>query len=47
MNQPEPTTQTDVESQFDGLDVDTPQVGIVMGSKSDQDTMAKAAAELE
>ena len=47
MNQPEPTTQTDVESQFADMDVDTPQVGIVMGSKSDQDTMAKAAAELE
>ncbi len=29
------------------MDVTHPQVGIVMGSKSDQDTMAKAAAELE
>ena len=43
----EPTTQTDVESQFAEMDVNAPQVGIVMGSKSDHDTMAKAAAELE
>ncbi len=43
----DPVTQTEVESEFDGLDVDTPAVGIVMGSKSDHDTMAKAAAELE
>ena len=43
----EPTTQADVESQFAEMDVNAPQVGIVMGSKSDHDTMAKAAAELE
>jgi len=43
----EPETQTETVGQFDELDVDSPQVGIVMGSKSDQDTMAKAAAELE
>lgn len=43
----DPTTETDVESQFADIDVNTPQVGIVMGSKSDQETMAKAAAELE
>ena len=45
MNEPE--TQTETVGQFDELDVDSPQVGIVMGSKSDQETMAKAAAELE
>jgi len=43
----EPQTQTETDSQFDELDVNSPAVGIVMGSKSDQDTMAKAAAELE
>ncbi len=43
----EPATETEVESQFADMDVNAPQVGIVMGSKSDHDTMAKAAAELE
>lgn len=46
---PEPaaTTQTVVEEEFEELDVDTPLVGIIMGSKSDMDTMQKAAAELD
>ena len=40
--------ETEVEHQFDDLDVDdAPQVGIVMGSKSDMPLMEKAAAELE
>ena len=40
--------ETAVEHQFDELDVDdAPQVGIVMGSKSDMPLMEKAAAELE
>jgi 5-(carboxyamino)imidazole ribonucleotide mutase len=40
--------ETQVEHQFDDLDVDAPpQVGIVMGSKSDMPVMEKAAAELE
>jgi 5-(carboxyamino)imidazole ribonucleotide mutase len=42
---PEPTTA--VEEEFADLPVDAPRVGIVMGSKSDQETMAKASAELE
>jgi 5-(carboxyamino)imidazole ribonucleotide mutase len=42
-----PITETQVESQFDDLDVNAPQVGIVMGSKSDMPTMEKAARELE
>ena len=43
-----PVTQTEVEHQFDDLDVDdAPQVGIVMGSKSDMPVMEKAAARLE
>jgi 5-(carboxyamino)imidazole ribonucleotide mutase len=45
---PAPVTETEVEHQFDDLDVDAPpQVGIVMGSKSDMPTMEKAAGELE
>ena len=42
-----PLTETEVESEFDELDVDAPRVGIVMGSKSDMPTMEKAARELE
>jgi phosphoribosylcarboxyaminoimidazole (NCAIR) mutase len=43
-----PDTQTEVEHEFDELDVDdAPQVGIVMGSKSDVPLMEKAADELE
>jgi phosphoribosylaminoimidazole carboxylase PurE protein len=41
-----PTAQTEVEEEFAELEVDAPLVGIVMGSKSDMDTMQKAAAEL-
>ena len=48
---PQPTgeavTQTEVEHQFDELDVDAPHVGIVMGSKSDMPVMEKAGKELE
>ena len=42
----EPTTQTDVEAELEGLEVDAPVVGIVMGSKSDMPIMEKAAKEL-
>jgi 5-(carboxyamino)imidazole ribonucleotide mutase len=43
-----PAVETQVEHEFDELDVDAPpQVGIVMGSKSDLPVMEKAAAELE
>jgi 5-(carboxyamino)imidazole ribonucleotide mutase len=35
-------TQTEPETQFDELDVDTPLVGIIMGSKSDMPEMEKA-----
>jgi 5-(carboxyamino)imidazole ribonucleotide mutase len=41
-----PATETDVEEEFAELEVDAPLVGIVMGSKSDMDTMQKAAKEL-
>jgi phosphoribosylaminoimidazole carboxylase PurE protein len=42
-----PVTETEVGHEFDDLDVDTPRVGIVMGSKSDMPVMEKAADELE
>lgn len=42
----EPTTQTDVNAELEGLEVDAPLVGIVMGSKSDMPIMEKAAKEL-
>jgi phosphoribosylaminoimidazole carboxylase PurE protein len=42
----EPTTQTDVSTELEGLEVDAPLVGIVMGSKSDMPIMEKAAKEL-
>ena len=42
-----PVTETEVEHQFDDLDVDAPRVGIVMGSKSDMPVMEKAGDELE
>jgi len=43
----EPAVETEVEHQFDDLAVDTPIVGIVMGSKSDMPVMEKAGKELE
>ena len=43
----QPTTEEQVEAEFDGLDVDAPRVGIIMGSKSDMETMEKAAKVLE
>jgi 5-(carboxyamino)imidazole ribonucleotide mutase len=44
----EAVPQTEVEHEFDELDVDdAPQVGIVMGSKSDMPVMEKAGEQLE
>jgi 5-(carboxyamino)imidazole ribonucleotide mutase len=40
-------TETEVESEFEGMEVDAPLVGIVMGSKSDMDAMKSAAKELD
>ena len=37
----------EMEEEFAALDVDAPRVGIVMGSKSDLETMEKAQKELE
>jgi 5-(carboxyamino)imidazole ribonucleotide mutase len=36
-----------VEEEFSDMEVDTPLVGIVMGSKSDMELMQKAAKELD
>jgi phosphoribosylaminoimidazole carboxylase PurE protein len=44
---PDPMSAEDVEAQLEGIDVDAPRVGIVMGSKSDMEAMQKAAGELE
>ena len=40
-------TATQFEADLEALPVDAPRVGIVMGSKSDAETMAKASAELD
>ncbi|HSD80296.1 MAG TPA: 5-(carboxyamino)imidazole ribonucleotide mutase [Solirubrobacteraceae bacterium] len=40
-------TQTDPETEFAALDVDAPLVGIIMGSKSDMETMEQAGRVLE
>jgi phosphoribosylaminoimidazole carboxylase PurE protein len=40
-------TETEVETEFDAMDVDAPRVGIIMGSKSDMDEMQKAGEPLE
>jgi 5-(carboxyamino)imidazole ribonucleotide mutase len=42
-----PLTETDPESEFEELDVDSPRVGIIMGSKSDMPEMEKAGSVLE
>jgi 5-(carboxyamino)imidazole ribonucleotide mutase len=44
---PEPTREAEMDAQLEGISVDAPRVGIVMGSKSDMETMEKAARELE
>src|SRR5256884_8443561 len=42
-----PEALTEVEAELEGIEVDAPRVGIVMGSKSDMPEMEKAAQELE
>ena len=37
-----PLTEAEAEHALDGLETDAPRVGIIMGSKSDWDTMQKA-----
>jgi 5-(carboxyamino)imidazole ribonucleotide mutase len=43
----EPQVETQTESEFEGMEIDAPRVGIVMGSKSDMAAMTAAAEELE
>lgn len=43
----EPQTLTSVEQLFEEVEVDEPQVGIIMGSKNDKPTMQPAGAALE
>jgi phosphoribosylaminoimidazole carboxylase PurE protein len=45
-HEPAPLAEEVVEAEFEGLEVDTPLVGIVMGSKSDLPAMEAAAKEL-
>lgn len=40
-------TEEETEAEFAGMEVDAPRVGIIMGSKSDMDEMAKAGQVLE
>jgi 5-(carboxyamino)imidazole ribonucleotide mutase len=42
-----PEALTEVEAEFEGIEVDAPLVGIVMGSQSDLPEMEKAGKELE
>ena len=42
-----PQTETAAEAAFEDLEVDAPRVGIIMGSKSDMETMEKAGQVLE
>ncbi|HMD56532.1 MAG TPA: 5-(carboxyamino)imidazole ribonucleotide mutase [Solirubrobacteraceae bacterium] len=44
---PEPIDEEEVQAELEEIDVDSPRVGIVMGSKSDMEAMEKAARELE
>jgi phosphoribosylaminoimidazole carboxylase PurE protein len=44
---PAPMEESEVEAELEDIGVDTPRVGIVMGSKSDMEAMEKAARELE
>jgi phosphoribosylaminoimidazole carboxylase PurE protein len=43
----EPAGETDVDLELENLEVDAPRVGIIMGSKSDQETMSKAGEVLD
>jgi phosphoribosylaminoimidazole carboxylase PurE protein len=46
VSEAEPVTEEAVEAALEGLEVDAPRVGIVMGSKSDMPAMESAAEEL-
>jgi 5-(carboxyamino)imidazole ribonucleotide mutase len=40
-------SEPEVASEFEGLEVDAPRVGIIMGSKNDMPAMEKAGEELK
>ena len=40
-------TEPEVEAEFEGIEVDAPRVGILMGSKNDMPAMEKSAEELK
>jgi 5-(carboxyamino)imidazole ribonucleotide mutase len=42
-----PLAEVEAQAQLEEFDVDSPRVGIVMGSDSDMEAMEKAARELE
>ncbi|MDP1847030.1 MAG: 5-(carboxyamino)imidazole ribonucleotide mutase [Solirubrobacteraceae bacterium] len=44
--QAEPATETEVAVELAEIEIDTPRVGIIMGSKSDMDVMDGAASVL-
>lgn len=46
MSEQSPQTVTEPSAEFEGLEVDSPLVGIVMGSKSDLSAMEAAEKEL-
>jgi 5-(carboxyamino)imidazole ribonucleotide mutase len=46
VSEPQPQTYAEPASEFEGLDLDAPMVGIVMGSKSDMPAMEAAEREL-
>ena len=45
--QPQPATEPETLTQLEDAEPDAPQVGIIMGSQSDMDTMQGAAKVLE
>jgi phosphoribosylaminoimidazole carboxylase PurE protein len=47
MSEQEPRTYAEPEAEFEGIAVDSPLVGIVMGSKSDIPAMERAEQELQ
>jgi 5-(carboxyamino)imidazole ribonucleotide mutase len=46
MSHEAPATEEVVEAEFEGLEIDSPLVGVVMGSKSDMPAMDAAVEEL-
>jgi 5-(carboxyamino)imidazole ribonucleotide mutase len=47
MSEPTSQTETQVEAEFEDMEVDAPRVGVIMGSKSDMPAMEAAIRELD